>query len=123
MRLLKLERNGRFSLTQFSGNNIPQYAILSHTWERNDQELTYHDLVNGLGSEKIGYRKIQFCAEQARKDELQYFWVDSCCTIQAHHRRQCPTKRVACAAENGGRMHIAFQYECIDIYYPLPFHL
>jgi hypothetical protein len=27
----------------------------------------------------VGYRKIQFCSEQAKKDGLQYFWVDSCC--------------------------------------------
>jgi hypothetical protein len=28
---------------------------------------------------KAGYRKIQFCGEQARHDGLQYFWVDTCC--------------------------------------------
>jgi hypothetical protein len=26
-----------------------------------------------------GYRKIQFCGEQARLDGLPYFWVDTCC--------------------------------------------
>ncbi|PVH70364.1 hypothetical protein DL98DRAFT_554076 [Cadophora sp. DSE1049] len=28
---------------------------------------------------KAGYGKIQFCGEQARRDGLQYFWVDTCC--------------------------------------------
>jgi len=28
---------------------------------------------------KAGYEKIQFCGEQARRDGLQYFWVDTCC--------------------------------------------
>jgi hypothetical protein len=64
---------------------------------------------------KEGYRKIRFCAQQAKRDGLDYFWVDTCCTIQTHHRRQCPTKRVAYAAENGGRMYIAFQYKRINI--------
>jgi len=28
---------------------------------------------------KIGWRKIQFCANQAAVDGLEYFWVDTCC--------------------------------------------
>jgi tetratricopeptide (TPR) repeat protein len=26
-----------------------------------------------------GYRKLKFCAEQAARDGLQYFWIDTCC--------------------------------------------
>jgi hypothetical protein len=79
MRLLSSNADGGFSLTIFTSNNIPSYAILSHTWEADDQEFTFHDLVNRLGSSKDGYRKIQFCGEQAKRDNLRYFWVDSCC--------------------------------------------
>jgi hypothetical protein len=28
---------------------------------------------------KAGYSKIRFCGYQAAKDDLQYFWVDTCC--------------------------------------------
>ncbi|KAF2727861.1 NACHT-domain-containing protein [Polyplosphaeria fusca] len=28
--------------------------------------------------DKPGYEKIRFCAEQARQDGLEYFWIDSC---------------------------------------------
>jgi hypothetical protein len=28
---------------------------------------------------KAGWRKIQFCAEQAAADGFEYFWVDTCC--------------------------------------------
>jgi hypothetical protein len=35
--------------------------------------------VDGTGQGKAGYRKIQFCGERARRDGLQYFWVDICC--------------------------------------------
>jgi hypothetical protein len=26
-----------------------------------------------------GYQKLQFCAEHAAQDGLQYFWIDTCC--------------------------------------------
>jgi hypothetical protein len=79
MRLLKINADGSFSLTRFASNETPTYAILSHTWEAEDQEITFQDLVNGVKSNKMGYKKIQFCGEQAKRDGLQYFWVDSCC--------------------------------------------
>jgi len=109
MRLLQYN-DGDVSLTTFFTDKIPQkYAILSHTWGA--EEVTYEDLQKRTYRKKAGYKKIRFCGEQARRDGLQYFWVDTCCTIQTHHRRQRPTKRVAYAAENGGRTYIAFQYK------------
>ena len=39
----------------------------------------FKDLINGTGKSKASYSKIQFCGEQARRDGLQYFWVDTCC--------------------------------------------
>jgi hypothetical protein len=35
--------------------------------------------MDGTGKSKTGYNKIRFCGEQARRDGLQYFWVDTCC--------------------------------------------
>jgi len=109
MRLLENKGSGKFSLTKdFLGDDeVPSYAILSHTWKEG-QEVTFDDLVNGTGKSKSGFDKIRFCADQAERDGLRYFWVDTCCTIQTHHRRQRPTKRVVYAAENGGRTYIAF---------------
>jgi len=60
-------------------NNIPCYAILSHTWGEDNEEFNFNDVVNGTGKEKSGFRKVQFCGEQAAKDGLDYFWVDTCC--------------------------------------------
>jgi hypothetical protein len=79
MRLLSTNPDGSFSPTRFTDHNIPSYAIFSHTWEADDQELTFQDVMNGFGRNKAGYRKIQFCGDQAKKDGLQYFWVDCCC--------------------------------------------
>jgi Heterokaryon incompatibility protein (HET) len=79
MRLLKLEDNGEFSLIEFIGNKIPRYAILSHTWGADGEEVTFKDLIKGTGKSKAGYQKIRFCGEQAATDGLQYLWVDTCC--------------------------------------------
>ena len=83
MRLLKANAEGGFSLTRFLGNSIPDFAILSHTWEADDQEFTFQDLMHGTGKSKNGYRKIQFCSDQSQRDGLQYFWIDSCCIDQS----------------------------------------
>ena len=79
MRLLRLEDNGEFSLVEFVGKNIPRYAVLSHTWRADDEEVTFKDLVEGAGQSKPGYSKIRFCGKQAAKDGLRFFWVDTCC--------------------------------------------
>jgi hypothetical protein len=85
MRLLKLTDRGEFSLTKDLINDIPPYAILSHTWGDNEEEITYKDVMEGLGREKVGYKKIQFCAAQTARDGLQYFWVDTCCIDKSNH--------------------------------------
>jgi hypothetical protein len=76
MRLLHFDNSGKLTRTVFD-NEIPPYAILSHTWDVD--EFLYEDLVNETGKNKIGYKKIQFCGKQAASDDLQYFWVDTCC--------------------------------------------
>jgi hypothetical protein len=79
MRLLRLEDGGKVSPVEFIDDDIPRYAILSHTWGSDDEEVTYKDLVDGTGTSKAGYTKIRFCGKQAANDSLQYFWVDTCC--------------------------------------------
>ncbi|KAH6714091.1 hypothetical protein BKA61DRAFT_551433 [Leptodontidium sp. MPI-SDFR-AT-0119] len=78
MRLLKINGPGEFSLVQVASHTTLSYAILSHTWT-DGQEVTYQDLISGAGNNKSGYDKIKFCGEQAARDGLQYFWVDTCC--------------------------------------------
>ncbi|KAF2740962.1 HET-domain-containing protein, partial [Polyplosphaeria fusca] len=76
MRLLHF--NGeRLVSTDYRGKTIPLYAILSHRW--GDSEVLYEDLAAGTYKDKAGYQKIEFCAAQAAQDQLQYFWVDTCC--------------------------------------------
>ena len=85
MRLVRRSNSGEFSLTEdfVRKDTIPPYAILSHTWGTDAEEITFEDLINGTCKDKPGYRKIRFCGEQARQDNLQYFWVDTCCINRA----------------------------------------
>jgi hypothetical protein len=83
MRLLYYNGDGAFSLAEFFKSAIPEYAILSHTWE--GDEVTFEDLQNKTGTTKAGYEKIRFCAKQAKHDGLQYFWVDTCCIDKSNN--------------------------------------
>jgi hypothetical protein len=79
MHFLRTDDNGEFNLVEFFDDNIPLYAILSHTWGLGQDEVTFEDIVSGSGKSKAGYVKIRFCGEQAARDGLQYFWIDTCC--------------------------------------------
>jgi hypothetical protein len=79
MRLLRIEADGEFSLGEYVGKGVPQYAILSHTWGEDYDEVTFRDFVEGTGKRKVGYRKLTFCGKQAANDGLLFFWVDTCC--------------------------------------------
>src|SRR5436190_1795078 len=46
MHLLEIKGDDNFSLITFVGSKIPSYAILSHTWEADNQELTFQDVKN-----------------------------------------------------------------------------
>jgi hypothetical protein len=78
MRLLQIN-DGDFSLVEHVDGNIPRYAILSHTWGADHEEVTFKDVMKGTGKSKLGYRKLTFCAKQATQDGLHLFWVDTCC--------------------------------------------
>lgn len=79
MRLLQLSESGQLSIHTFDDGAIPAYAILSHTWGADRDEVTFADLDTVDGRIKPGYEKIRFCGERARDDGLQHFWIDTCC--------------------------------------------
>jgi hypothetical protein len=55
----------------------PAYAILSHTWDR--QELSFQDFEQDDRETKEGFAKIRGCCEQAKRDGLDWVWIDTCC--------------------------------------------
>jgi len=63
-------------------DNLPPYAILSHTW--GDDEVTCQDITSwsvqrtkaGYSKAK-GYSKIKYCCTQAIEDGLEWSWIDT----------------------------------------------
>lgn len=79
MRLLKFRHDGTLAFTHDITSDIPPYAILSHTWGDDGDEVVFEEILSGAGKHKKGYKKIEFCGRQAASDGLHYFWVDTCC--------------------------------------------
>ncbi|KAI1131030.1 HET-domain-containing protein [Nemania abortiva] len=64
-------------LQEFIGDDVPRYAILSHTWGKD--EVLFQDLSDPKHKEKLGYVKIEGCCKQAIRANIEFVWVDTCC--------------------------------------------
>ena len=76
MRLLKVDS---LDFEEFEGDDIPRYAILSHTW--GSEEVTFKEMRRNHQDiqHKSGFRKIEsFCAA-ANEHGYEYGWIDTCC--------------------------------------------
>ncbi|KXH61869.1 hypothetical protein CSAL01_10351 [Colletotrichum salicis] len=59
---------------------VPPYAILSHTWGFDKEEISFEDIQSDETTQQgPGLRKLQGRCKQAIRDRLQYAWVDTCC--------------------------------------------
>ena len=77
MRLLNVET---FRLEEFFYVEPPPYAILSHTWGRDSEEVSFRDVVNGrLDTPKTRPIKLSGCCKQAKDDGYNYVWIDTYC--------------------------------------------
>ena len=67
----------------FLGSEAPRYAILSHTWGK--EEVVYDDLIDEKvdHTTKSGWYKIWEACGQAIKDGYKYLWVDTICINKA----------------------------------------
>ncbi|KAF1921342.1 heterokaryon incompatibility protein-domain-containing protein [Ampelomyces quisqualis] len=84
MRLLRLDaKNSKWVLEDFTRKTVPLYAILSHTWGCDGDEIKFDDVADGQraynDTSKPGYEKLRFCQKLVEKDGLRYFWIDTCC--------------------------------------------
>ncbi|KAF5973340.1 beta transducin [Fusarium coicis] len=75
MRLINVEN---LKLETLTGGHVPPYAILSHRWGNDDEEVSFKDMDRGT-TNKIGIKKVKGCCRQAKKDNLKYVWIDTCC--------------------------------------------
>ncbi|KAI0022651.1 heterokaryon incompatibility protein-domain-containing protein [Xylariomycetidae sp. FL0641] len=76
---MRLIHTKTLELEDFS-HGIPPYAILSHTWEY-DQEISFQEWQQDRHNvcDRTGYTKIQNACAQAQQRGLDYLWVDTNC--------------------------------------------
>ncbi|KAK4448950.1 heterokaryon incompatibility protein-domain-containing protein [Podospora aff. communis PSN243] len=77
---MRLINTKTLQLKEFWGNDIPRYAILSHTWE--EEEVTFQQLTQ-LSREEVakfkGFKKIERTCQLADRSGIKWAWVDTCC--------------------------------------------
>lgn len=99
---MRLINTKSMELVEFFDKDVPEYAILSHTWE--EEEITFeeymcafsasgtssftmwtalHEIVGPAVRERVlqraGYHKIQKAAKRAKADGWKWIWIDTCC--------------------------------------------
>ncbi|PHH76283.1 hypothetical protein CDD80_1664 [Ophiocordyceps camponoti-rufipedis] len=73
---MRLLRTDNLTVCEFAYGYVPEYAILSHRWGRD--EVTLQD-VQARDRSKEGFTKIERCCARAREDGFRYVWIDTCC--------------------------------------------
>jgi hypothetical protein len=77
MRLLDVQTK---KLHTFYGDQIPPYAILSHMWFKDHEEVSFQQIQSPWKCKSIlGFQKIEFLCQQAKKDGYHWAWCDTCC--------------------------------------------
>lgn len=76
MRLLRVHD---IQLIEPPPDAIPPYAILSHTWAKDEVSFVDMEGNSQLCRAKAGWYKIEAACKQASQDDLEFLWVDTCC--------------------------------------------
>ncbi|KAK3348898.1 heterokaryon incompatibility protein-domain-containing protein [Lasiosphaeria hispida] len=76
MRLLHVQSR---QLRTYYDDNMPPYAILSHTWDLDKPELLFDDLKRPDHMHSKGYQKVENTCRLAKAMELDWVWIDTCC--------------------------------------------
>ena len=58
-------------------DRVPEYAILSHCWGRN--EVSFKEFINNRNRDSSGYKKITECCAFAKNRGREFVWIDTCC--------------------------------------------
>ncbi|KAK8055348.1 hypothetical protein PG993_000575 [Apiospora rasikravindrae] len=76
---MRLIHCATLELREFNECDVPEYAILSHTW--GNEEVSFEEMTRPTPAtyNKAGYRKIQNFVFEAAPYCFEYIWVDTCC--------------------------------------------
>ncbi|KAF2994595.1 hypothetical protein E8E13_001964 [Curvularia kusanoi] len=79
MRLLNVHTK---RLHTFYGSSTPKYAILSHTWLSDHEEVIFSHIQSqqpSSWSHLPGAKKVDHTCQQAANDGYEWAWIDTCC--------------------------------------------
>ncbi|KAB2102383.1 hypothetical protein AG0111_0g9246 [Alternaria gaisen] len=77
---MRLLDSRTLQLRTFYGDDIPPYAILSHTWLQDEDEVTHAQIQDPENCRHMmGFQKIEYTCQQAIRDGLNHAWIDTCC--------------------------------------------
>jgi hypothetical protein len=76
---MRLINTTTFKLEEFIDNDVPPYAILSHTWAKEEASFQEMQGCDEIVRKKEGYNKIKQCCEVAKRDGFNHAWIDTCC--------------------------------------------
>ncbi|KAL8934585.1 MAG: hypothetical protein Q9216_005834 [Gyalolechia sp. 2 TL-2023] len=74
---MRLLETTSLELHEFYGDSISDYAILSHTWGK--EEVSYQLLLKSEAQSLAGYEKLTRFCKLAAAQGWKYAWVDTCC--------------------------------------------
>jgi hypothetical protein len=74
---MRLLHTKKFELQEFMPREVPNYAILSHTW--GEEEITFQNMKTSEVTNLQGYEKVSKACSVAVADEFDYIWIDTCC--------------------------------------------
>ena len=66
-------------LTEFLDSALPRYAILSHTWGKDEIAFEQFQGPHDELKHFQGFEKIQNACQIARLDNMHFAWCDTCC--------------------------------------------
>ena len=72
-RAMRLINTSTLRLKEFPSHNPPRYAILSNTWGRPDEEISFDDMTADLriAKSKPAFSKLKYACDEARRCELE----------------------------------------------------
>jgi hypothetical protein len=73
---MRLLYTTRIELREFTPREVPGYAILSHTWGK--EEVTLQNLKTIKAAKLQGYEKVSKACSIAAKDGFDHIWIDAC---------------------------------------------
>jgi len=79
MRLIKIDDLDHLRLSgPFLEAGRPPFAILSHTWSKPEDELSFQDMIDSSQHQhKKGFQKIRAFCQRAKQAGYHYAWVDT----------------------------------------------